>query len=38
MQMPFKPVTKKAVAEFERRFCHTAEDYFAPQEKEKAHD
>lgn len=35
---PFKPVTKKAVAEFEKLFCHAADNYFAPQEKEKNND
>ena len=33
MMMPFKKVSKEAIAEFEKQFCYAVKHYFAPQKK-----
>ena len=33
MFLPFKPMVKKAITQFETQFCYAAEHYFAPQDK-----
>ena len=33
MMLPFKKVSKEAIAEFEKQFCYAVKHYFAPQKK-----
>ena len=33
MMMPFKKVSKEAIAEFEKQFCYAVKHFFAPQKK-----